>query len=59
MAKFQKNGAVKATMIISTNEKVSAALKLAACHAKRQLALQGVKLPTQTWTKPAIRNATN
>jgi len=59
MAKSQKIGVVKVTAPnarTTADEKISAALKHAASHAKKQLALQGLKLPTQSWTGSAIRN---
>ena len=59
MAKSQKNGGVKVTAVsarTTADEKISAALKQASSHAKKQLALQGLKLPTQSWTGSAIRN---
>ena len=59
MAKSQKIGVVKgatASTRATGDEKISAALKQASSHAKKQLALQGLKLPTQTWTGSAIRN---
>lgn len=37
-------------------EKVAAALKLASSQAKKQLALQGLKLPTQSWANSRVRN---
>ena len=59
MAKSQKIGVVKATVSsarATTDEKISTALKQASSHAKKQLALQGLKLPTQSWNSSAIRN---
>ena len=40
----------------STETKVAQALREASEHAKKQLSLQGYKLPTQSWTGSAIRN---
>ena len=59
MAKSQKIGVVKVTATgtrATADEKITTALKQASSHAKKQLALQGLKLPTQTWTGSAIRN---
>lgn len=36
--------------------RVDAALKRASQHARQQLAAQGLKLPTQGWTRSVIRN---
>jgi len=36
--------------------RIEAALKQAATHARKQLAAQGLKLPTQGWKRSAIRN---
>ena len=59
MAKSQKIGVVKTTTAstgATADEKITTALKRASSHAKKQLALQGLKLPTQTWTGSTIRN---
>ena len=59
MAKSQKIGVVKAASASTrapADEKIAAALKQASSHAKKQLALQGLKLPTQSWTGSTIRN---
>jgi hypothetical protein len=59
MAKSQKTSVVKVTATsarTTADEKISAALKHASSHAKKQLALQGLKLPMQSWTGSAIRN---
>ena len=59
MAKSKKNGVVTVATPVSrksADEKISTALKQASSHAKKQLVLQGVKLPTQSWTGLAIRN---
>ncbi len=37
-------------------DKIAKALKQASAHAKKQLAAQGLKLPTQNWTGSAVRN---
>ena len=59
MAKSKKNGVVIVAMPVSrknADEKISTALKQASSHAKKQLALRSLKLPTQSWTGSAIRN---
>lgn len=61
MAKSQKNGVIKITapnVSAAIDEKVSSALKQASNHAKKQLAQQGLQLPTQSWKRAAIRNPT-
>jgi hypothetical protein len=40
----------------ATGDKVAKALAQAAAQAKKQLAAQGLKLPTQSWTGSAVRN---
>ena len=40
----------------TTQDKIAQAMTLAASHAKKQLATQGLKLPTQNWGSSAIRN---
>jgi hypothetical protein len=40
----------------ATGDKVAKALTQASAHAKKQLATQGLKLPTQSWTGLAVRN---
>lgn len=40
----------------TTQDKVAQALKLASSQAKKQLAAQGLKLPTQNWAGSAVRN---
>jgi hypothetical protein len=37
-------------------DKVTLALQQAASHAKKQLAAEGYKLPTQNWTGGPVRN---
>ena len=59
MAKSKKNGVVKDAAPVSrrnSDEEISAALKQASSHAKKQLVQRGLKLPTQSWTGSAIRN---
>ena len=59
MAKSKTNGAVTAATPVSrkkADEKISSALKQASSHAKKQLVLRGLKLPTQSWTGSTIRN---
>ena len=41
---------------VSAQDKISQALKQASSQAKKQLASQGLKLPTQSWSGSAIRN---
>jgi hypothetical protein len=41
---------------VSAQDKIAGALKQASSQAKKQLASQGLKLPTQSWNGPAIRN---
>ena len=36
--------------------RIAAALKLASAYARKQLASQGLKLPTQSWARSKIRN---
>lgn len=59
MAKPQTTRAVKTKAVrarTSADEKVAAALKQASRHARKQLSLQGLKLPTQSWVRAAVRN---
>lgn len=37
-------------------DKIAQALQLASSQAKKQLAVQGLKLPTQNWVGSAVRN---
>ncbi len=46
----------KRTSAATTELKISKALAQASLHAKKQLASQGLKLPTQSWTGSAVRN---
>lgn len=60
MAKSQttcpdKNSAVAAPRMTPA-EKVATALKHASSQAKKQLAQQGLKLPTQSWANARVRN---
>ncbi len=59
MAQSKTNHLVKssaATRPATKQDKVAQALKLAASQAKKQLAAQGLKLPTQNWAGSAVRN---
>ena len=60
MAKSQTTRPVKNIAVaaprLTPAEKVAAALKLASSQAKKQLALQGLKLPTQSWANSRVRN---
>lgn len=40
----------------SEQARIEAALKQAAAHARKQLAAQGLKLPTQGWKRGGISN---
>lgn len=40
----------------TAQDKIAQAMKLAASQAKKQLAAQGLKLPTQNWAGSAVRN---
>lgn len=40
----------------TAQDKVAQALAQATAHAKKQLAAQGLKLSTQSWTGSAVRN---
>jgi hypothetical protein len=40
----------------TAQDKVTQALTQAAAQAKKQLAAQGLKLPTQSWNGSAVRN---
>ena len=54
---------ISSVKIVSTKiravsaEKVSVALKQASIQAKKQLDLQGLKLPTQSWAGSPVRNS--
>lgn len=59
MAQSKKTRPVKsatATRPATTEDKIAQALKLASSQAKKQLAAQGLKLPTQNWAGSAVRN---
>lgn len=47
---------VDATRSATAQDKIAQAMKLAARQAKKQLAAQGLKLPTQNWAGSAVRN---
>ena len=47
---------VAATHLGTAQDKIAQALTQASSQAKKQLAAQGMKLPTQSWTGSAIRN---
>lgn len=40
----------------TAQDKIALAMKAAADQAKKQLAAQGLKLPTQNWASTTIRN---
>jgi hypothetical protein len=42
---------------LTSEQKIALALRQASSHAKKQLAAEGYKLPTQNWTGGAVRNA--
>ena len=44
------------TRLVTAQDKTAQALKQASSHAKKQLVSHGLKLPTQSWNGPAIRN---
>lgn len=59
MAKSQTTRPAKniaAATRLTPAEKVAAALKHASSQAKKQLTLQGLKLPTQSWANSRVRN---
>lgn len=41
---------------LTERARVEEALKQAAAHARRQLTIQGLKLPTQGWKRSTIHN---
>lgn len=41
---------------LTEQERVNLAFKQAAAHARQQLEVQGLKLPTQNWGSKTIRN---
>ena len=45
-----------AKRLSAEQEKITQALKLASVNAKQQLSAHGLKLPTQSWTRSAVRN---
>lgn len=47
---------VASTHRVNAQDKIVQALTQAANQAKKQLASQGMKLPTQSWTGSVIRN---
>ncbi|MFC3685044.1 hypothetical protein [Hydrogenophaga luteola] len=46
----------KPTRTVSEQARIHLALKQAAAHARKQLAAQGLKLPTQSWKTGKITN---
>ena len=59
MAKSQAARTVKSrtsALRPSADDKVAAALKQASSQARKQLTLQGLKLPTQSWAPSPVRN---
>lgn len=59
MAQSKTTRAVKSDALVrpaTVQEKVTQALTHASRQAKKQLAAQGLKLPTQNWTGSAVRN---
>ena len=58
MAKSQTTRPAKTTAAdhLTPAEKVTVALKHASSQAKKQLTLQGLKLPTQSWANSRVRN---
>lgn len=44
------------TPTMSEQDRIDRALKQAAAHARKQLAVQGLKLPTQSWKTGKISN---
>ncbi len=46
----------KAASAATVEGKITQALAQASAHAKKQLATQGLKLLTQSWTGSAVRN---
>ena len=44
------------TQAMSEQDRIDRALKQAAAHARKQLAVQGLKLPTQSWKTGKISN---
>lgn len=59
MAKSQTTRPAKSSAAntrLSPAQKVAEALKHASIQAKKQLTLQGLKLPTQSWANSRVRN---
>ena len=58
MAKSQTTHPAKtpAAAHLTPAEKMASALKHASSEAKKQLTLQGLKLPTQSWANSRVRN---
>ena len=59
MAQPKTTRAVKSDALVrpvTTQDKVAQALVHASRQAKKQLAAEGLKLPTQNWTGSAVRN---
>ena len=48
---------VASPQTVTAQDKIAGALKQASSQAKKQLASNGLKLPTQSWTGTAIRNS--
>ena len=46
----------QASQATGEQARIDAALKQAAAHARKQLAAQGLKLPTQSWKTGKISN---
>ncbi|GLS13180.1 hypothetical protein GCM10007935_06090 [Hydrogenophaga electricum] len=46
----------QASQATGEQARIDAALKQAAAHARKQLAAQGLKLPTQGWKRGTINN---
>lgn len=45
-----------ATQIVTAQDKIAQALTQASSQAKKRLAFEGLKLPTQNWSGSVIRN---
>ncbi len=59
MAQSKTTRSVKSaasTQPATAQDKIAGALKQASSQAKKQLAAQGLKLPTQNWVGSAVRN---
>ena len=60
MAQTKTTRSVKSTaptQPATAQDKIADALKQASSQAKKQLAAQGLKLPTQNWAGSTVRNA--